>query len=168
MDRLEIIRKVRELADRGVDGEQAAAQKMLERLMDKYGISFSDIEDEDKIESRSMRVHNASRWIFFGIIAKVTQPEGGIRYGAKGNVITIRLTLSDYIIVQSMYDHLYKLYIDEKKALRKAFQMKHKLWSDKATSTRQMTQKEYESYLKGLAMMGNLKDANFNKQLDKG
>lgn len=38
--------KVKALADRGIDGERAAAQRLLEELMEKYHIDEADINTE--------------------------------------------------------------------------------------------------------------------------
>lgn len=40
------ITKVKALADRGTDGERAAAERLLKELMDKYGITDEDIASE--------------------------------------------------------------------------------------------------------------------------
>lgn len=40
------IMKVKALAERGTDGERAAAEKLLKELMEKYGITDADIDSE--------------------------------------------------------------------------------------------------------------------------
>lgn len=42
---LEKLAAVKALADRGVDGEKAAAENRLRLMMEKYGITEADLED---------------------------------------------------------------------------------------------------------------------------
>ena len=44
----ELLKKIKALADNGVGGEKDSATEILKTLMDKYGISESDIDDERK------------------------------------------------------------------------------------------------------------------------
>lgn len=46
MDKANLLRKVRALAERGVGGEKDAAAALLERLMQKYGITEDDLVDD--------------------------------------------------------------------------------------------------------------------------
>ena len=42
----ELLKKIKALADRGVDGERENAQAILYRLMEQYGISEAEIEED--------------------------------------------------------------------------------------------------------------------------
>lgn len=44
--KVELLKKIKALADRGVDGERESAQTLLARLMEQYGISETEIEEE--------------------------------------------------------------------------------------------------------------------------
>ena len=46
MDKAELLRKVKALAERGVGGEAKNAEEMLARLMEKYGISEDELGGE--------------------------------------------------------------------------------------------------------------------------
>lgn len=50
--KIELIKKVKALADRGVEGEKESAIKLLKKLMDEYGIDDADLSGE-KEESHS-------------------------------------------------------------------------------------------------------------------
>ena len=41
---LELARKLKALADKGIDGEKYNAQKQLDKIMKKYGIRMEDLE----------------------------------------------------------------------------------------------------------------------------
>lgn len=45
-NKAELLKKIKALADRGVDGERESAQTLLTRLMEQYGISETEIEEE--------------------------------------------------------------------------------------------------------------------------
>lgn len=69
MDKKEIILKLKALSERGINGEKENATKLLEKLMNKYGISEEEIlEDEIKevrIELRSdIEVRLASQILY--------------------------------------------------------------------------------------------------------
>ena len=45
-NKAELLKKIKALADRGVDGERESAQTLLARLMEQYGISETDLEED--------------------------------------------------------------------------------------------------------------------------
>lgn len=45
-NKAELLKKIKALAERGVDGERESAQTLLARLMEQYGISETEIEEE--------------------------------------------------------------------------------------------------------------------------
>lgn len=45
-NKAELLKKIKALADRGVDGERESAQTLLARLMEQYGISETELEEE--------------------------------------------------------------------------------------------------------------------------
>jgi len=51
--KIELIKKLQRLAERGVGGEKEGAQKKLQQLMKKYDIEESDLSD-DKLEDHEM------------------------------------------------------------------------------------------------------------------
>ena len=54
MAKEELLRKIKALAEHGVDGEAENAAVMLDRLMKKYGVTEADLDDE-KVEEFSFR-----------------------------------------------------------------------------------------------------------------
>ena len=55
--KIELIKKLQRLAERGVGGEKEGAQKKLQQLMKKYDIEESDLSD-DKLEDHEWKYHN--------------------------------------------------------------------------------------------------------------
>ena len=55
--KIELMKKLQRLAERGVGGEKEGAQKKLQQLMKKYNIEESDLSD-DKLEDHEWKYHN--------------------------------------------------------------------------------------------------------------
>ena len=55
--KIELMKKLQRLAERGVGGEKEGAQKRLQQLMKKYDIEESDLSD-DKLEDHEWKYHN--------------------------------------------------------------------------------------------------------------
>lgn len=55
--KVELMKKLQRLAERGVGGEKEGAQKKLQQLMKKYDIEESDLSD-DKLEDHEWKYHN--------------------------------------------------------------------------------------------------------------
>lgn len=45
-NKTELLQKIKALADRGVEGERESAQAILSRLMEQYGISEAELEED--------------------------------------------------------------------------------------------------------------------------
>lgn len=55
--KVELMKKLQRLAERGVGGEKEGTQKKLQQLMKKYDIEESDLSD-DKLEDHEWKYHN--------------------------------------------------------------------------------------------------------------
>lgn len=51
MDKTALLKKVRALAEHGVGGEAENAEKLLARMMKKYGISEEELDEETRVFS---------------------------------------------------------------------------------------------------------------------
>lgn len=49
MDKTALLKKVRALAEHGVGGEAENAEKLLARMMKKYGISEEELDEETRV-----------------------------------------------------------------------------------------------------------------------
>lgn len=49
MDKTALLKKVRALAEHGVGGEAENAEKLLARMMKKYGISEAELDEETRV-----------------------------------------------------------------------------------------------------------------------
>lgn len=48
MDKSALLKKIRALAERGVGGEAENAEEILRRLMEKYGVSEDELDEEER------------------------------------------------------------------------------------------------------------------------
>lgn len=57
MDKTALLKKVRALAEHGVGGEAENAEKLLARMMKKYGISEEELDEETRVRPRKNRCY---------------------------------------------------------------------------------------------------------------
>lgn len=171
---LELARKLKALSEKGVGGEKINAEKMLNDLIKKHNIKLEDLEGEEinnyffKIETEDYRlfcqiVGRVNHLIkIFGEFSKRQMKE----YGVKGNY-AIKCTASEYIEIESMFPIYKRLYQEELKVFFRAFCTANDLLVDSGTqrSTKELTQEEYQEWLRATAMASNVKSETFRKQL---
>ena len=68
--KLELLKKIQELAKRGVDGEAVNAQELLSDLLIKYNLTLDDLESSD-IADRYMKVNKDDVKILYQIVKNV-------------------------------------------------------------------------------------------------
>ncbi|WP_027394192.1 hypothetical protein [Aquimarina latercula] len=101
------IAKVYELVQRGVDGEQKAAQKALERLLKKHNLNGAQIENIRKKEYRFkygnrlelMLCYQLVRCLFPGMETKLYKDTYGVRE------IVISFEYLDYVTFSTAYEY---------------------------------------------------------------
>lgn len=77
MDKTALLKKVRALAEHGVGGEAENAEKLLARMMKKYGISEEELDEETRVlYSKAPYLCNTRRRRAAG-----NQPRGGSQNG---------------------------------------------------------------------------------------
>lgn len=77
-NKAELLKKIKALADRGVDGERESAQTLLARLMEQYGISETDLEEERRETAWFRYSQETERRLLNQIIYMVTGSNGKI------------------------------------------------------------------------------------------
>lgn len=75
-NKAELLKKIKALADRGVDGERESAQTLLARLMEQYGISETDLEEERRETAWFRYSQETERRLLNQIIYMVTGRSG--------------------------------------------------------------------------------------------
>ena len=89
MDKTALLKKVRALAEHGVGGEAENAEKLLARMMKKYGISEAELDEETRVPTTShitagRKRKSSSKWSTRSRAATPTSsyiPRAGARLG---------------------------------------------------------------------------------------
>ncbi|MFA6568122.1 MAG: hypothetical protein WCS96_07915 [Victivallales bacterium] len=104
---IETLKKLQELALRGVDGEKENAARKFRQLIQKYGINPDDLFYEIKSDYRFKYCHIWQKHILLQVFAKVTQLAGNdIHFrSVKGKkIIILNLSVSEYTEINFLYN----------------------------------------------------------------
>lgn len=167
------VRKLQALVEGGADGEIKAARRALEHLCRSYDVNLEELFSE-KVQRWAFTVpyHDLfARTILFQIYAKVVNsPTIEFSHNRNMNVFYFDLTNSQYVEMQGMFDFFFPQWKKEKKQLLEdlvsAFLNKHNLFSDQAGLKEEpMTPERWQKILRTEALMSQLKDVSYHKQL---
>lgn len=134
MNKTTLLKKIKALAERGVDGEAENAEALLARLMEKYGISEKEL-DEDTRKRHDFEYHGKEqRKILRQVVYKVT---GGsaydLVYRASGRKVRTQLgadcTPAEKVEIEYLFDFYKRLWEREKEAFLSAYIQKHKIFA---------------------------------------
>ena len=122
-----LILKVKELSERGIDGERESAQKKLNQLLDKYGFEFKDIELKDEFK-RTFRIKNREDYkqILAHVIWKVS-PKIKVQENTRKLEVYCQLTNEEYIEACEMIEYYWKLWCRDKNEFLIAYIVKNGL-----------------------------------------
>jgi hypothetical protein len=163
------LKKIKELAERGVEGEAAEAKRKLAILLMKYGLKIEDLEDVKVYQYKFKYITIQERQIILQCIAQVTDdPELTYsHYKDKKKEFFVKLTEWQYAEAKAMIDFHIKLFRKELKAqlaaLTSAYCAKHSLFAASAKSGGSKLTPEELARL--LAIYSALDDKIFRKQL---
>lgn len=92
MDKSALLKKIKALAERGVGGEQENAEAILSRLMEKYGVSEDELDEETR-KRHDFEYHGKEQEkILRQVVYKVTGGYAyGLRYNESGRKVKTRL-----------------------------------------------------------------------------
>ena len=89
---LELVKKVKLLADKGVGGEKENAERILEDLMEKYGVSKEQLDMEERLDRRfdniQYKYHKLFSQIGYAVLGK----------NWKGINIVVKQTTTRYVV----------------------------------------------------------------------
>lgn len=169
--KIELVKKVKALAERGVGGEKEDAIKLLEKLMKKYGIEEADVSDEiEELHSFSYHgdfEHKLLLQVFYKHFPDVREQRGRIRvlpYG-KGSRSTffVSCTKAQSIEIAIEFDFYRELWNEEVKFFMSAFIQKHEIYpQDSWTHAETLSP---EDALKMKMMMQGLSDRTLQPRI---
>lgn len=133
----DLLKKLRELSMRGVDGEKENAQKLFDRLSKKYGISESELDDEC-ITVHQFTYHGAfEKRLLIQIIAKVLNADpnfyiytSNLTGRKKRTILGAECTETQSIEINFLFDFYNALYQKELEYFLIAFIRKHNLYKE--------------------------------------
>lgn len=133
--KMEILKKLRALAERGVGGEKEGAQKKLDQLMKKYNIQEMDLSDELE-EDHDFRYHNEYekillRQLFYKIVPDFKSKAYSYKYG-RGSKTTLGVscTKAQALQIQIEYEFYRDLWKEEIDFFMEAFIQKHRIFAE--------------------------------------
>jgi hypothetical protein len=118
----ERLRKIYELSVKGVGGEREAAQKLLQNLLKKHGLTLDAITDEAKTERQFKPKDILYKRLLCQIISKVTNSDDRAIYTYKRRQgLFIELTAAEFIEVDLLFTEYSQSFGKEQDTLLKAF-----------------------------------------------
>ena len=134
MDKAALLKKIRTLAERGVDGEAENAEEILRRLMEKYGVSEDELNEEER-RRHDFEYHGKEREkLLRQVVYKVT---GGnaytLVYTETGRKVKTKLgadcTAAEKVEIEFLFDFYSRLWERERAAFLSAFIQKHRIFA---------------------------------------
>lgn len=134
MDKAALLKKIRALAERGVGGEADNAEEILRRLMEKYGVSEDELDEEER-RRHDFEYHGKEQeTLLRQVVYKVT---GGYAYNlvyrASGRRVKTRpgadCTAAEKVEIEFLFDFYTRLWERERAAFLSAFIQKHRIFA---------------------------------------
>jgi hypothetical protein len=164
-----LLRKIKALAEAGVEGERETAQERLDFLMKKYDISLDALEGETKTKFK-FRLRKDQFNFFNQICFNVCNDDYGMWFAKRyptgeSDVYQIECTDAQYIEIQAKFEFYWKRYQADLEIFYRAFIQRNKLYGTptKEDEKREMTEKDWQI----LQMSQGLKAHPFHKQIEK-
>lgn len=163
---LELAKKLKALADRGVGGEQKNAVAKLHALLEKNGLTAQDLEDE-KLSHEMFEYKNGEKVIFAHIIWRACGERVRL-FGRKRkrNAFIIECTHAQKIEILAMQELYRRAYQKELKLFVKAFILQNDLGTDGEPGAPSPPM-SLEERLKLANMMKGIDKQRAYKQLEK-
>lgn len=169
------VKKLKELAIRGVGGEKETAQKLLDEILEKYQISLEEINLEDEeVNDYDFSFHGADeRKILVQVMYKVTNTSTYYTLTKKstGRQVKTRVckscTASQKLEIEILFEFYTRLWYEEKNYFMKAFIRKHNLYGDPTDDDKPL-ELTHEEMMKIQAMELGLSDKRPLKMIESG
>lgn len=131
------LKKIRELAFHGIDGEKETAQKLFDTLSRKYGVTESDLDEENVLPFIFEFHGKEQKMILLQTIYKVTNKTSNCSYlrnTATGRTVKTKLraycTEAQKLDIEFLFDFYVKVWEEEVKTFLTAFIYKHDIFGD--------------------------------------
>lgn len=169
--KIEKLKKLKELAERGEPNERDVARTKLNEMLEKHGISESEIDKPDVVR-RAFRYKKCedNKSILCQVIWSVVASASIFSHKTKKEVY-VETDYAQYIEIVEKYKHFACIFEKQKASFITAFILKNELYS-KGTGEEKDNEKEMskEELSQVLGMMSSLKKEHFvntNRQIEK-
>lgn len=174
---IELAKKIKALAEKGIDGEKENAEKLLQNLMRKHNISIEDLEDE-KSEMFYFKIESYSHDLEFKILNQLTGifnlklfgmfPPKIIRELKLPGNYGVECTKVIYIEIKAKFDFYCKSLEKRLDEFFYAFCIKNDLLVPEGENDKDkmLTPEEKKTMLNALKISKNLESDIFLKQLE--
>jgi hypothetical protein len=172
---IELAKKLKALADKGIGGEKINAEKMLNSLLKKHNLTIEDIEGE-KIEKHYFKLEKKDERLWAQIVKSVNNeikcygpfPIKMIKeYHFPGNYL-IECTISEYIEIEAKNNIYKRLYEEESNIFYHAFCTANNILikPKKSIDISDLEVNELQTLLRVRQMSRNIKNEQYRKQLN--
>jgi len=169
---IELAKKLKALADKGIGGEKTNAETLLKKFLKKHNLSIDDIENKTEYSHYYFKAKGINAHLLNQIAKRVRYDMRvfdvyKFAWKNKGGNIGIECTVAEYIEVEAMYELYKPLYASELKIFYKAFLMANDLLArpPETKKASDLTKEELKEYLRQSAMASNIDSKTFRKQL---
>jgi hypothetical protein len=132
---VDLARKLKALAERGVGGEKENAAQKLKRLLAKHGISIEEIESAERSEEL-FKYKNGQQQILLQCIRMVMGMETKI-YSVRRlrNAVIVECTKAEFLEIKATFEFYSKAYERDLKLFLRAFIQKNRLFPSDGPKT---------------------------------
>lgn len=169
---IELLKKLKSLAEKGVGGEKDNAEQMLVNLMKKHGVTMDMLEDEVR-HSREFRINEFQKKIFFQVAGSVLGGQASYWHDKKSKAkvksYVFKLTELEFLEIKIKFEFYWKAYEEELDVFTSAFIHKNRIYSKKDKDDdqpqKELTLEEKQKILRMRQMMDGMESRSFNKQI---
>ena len=165
--------KIIALAKHGIGGEKGTAIRMVKAICIKQGLEFEHVmSDEEPVVKYTIPFRSRREFhIQIGIASKILDNADGFHWNRYRKEMYVETTPAKYIELMYAIEIYLAAYRKERRKimrdLPRAFSMKHELWADSAeSSSKAMTDKEYEAMMRRAALAEGMENVNLRKGIE--
>lgn len=173
---INLARKLKALADRGVDGEKLNGEKMLADLMAKHKITLADIEGE-KQNDYFFKLSKDKQYLWHQIVGSTNYtikvygefPAAKIKELRLDGNYMITCTVVEFAEITAKFDFYSKLYDQELTVFFEAFIHANDLLVTKPDTPhfKHLTEKERSDYSRARQMASQIKKGTYYRQIER-
>ncbi len=163
---LELAKKLKALAAKGIGGEKTNADKMLKDLMKKHGIALDDIAKTER-EYREFKYEpnqaHVLAQVAFSVVGAATEIK---EVDPKHCIYYIKCTPAEFIEIQASFSFYWDAYEKSLKTFNHAFFVRNELYSKDAEPTDSALSDAEWDKIQG--MMESIDKSTMHKQIESG